>query len=218
MAGRGQIGGVGLVAAVAGGFLIYAGFKDFGVLEGLRSVAGGQPPAARTAAHTSGMVDLGPQLDAILAGGTSTPAGTGAGGSSVASTGSAIADDALRYLGTKYVYGGVSPAGFDCSGLIYYVLRELGYMSVPRTIGAQNLWPGAVTVGVSQAAAGDLVLWPYGAGPNAHGGIVVGPGQYVNAPYTGTVVRVDPIPASLHGGPPVYRRVLAQSTPGTVLA
>lgn len=200
------LSGWGLGLAVAGGFLVYAGVKDFGVLQGVRAVVGGKPPSSAAQPHTSALVDSGPVLASILAG-SGSPAGSTApaGGPS---TGSAIADAALAHLGAPYRYGAAGPNAFDCSGLIQFACAQAGHSGCPRTIGMQNVWPGAVTISASQVQAGDLVLWPYGLGPNAHGGIVVSPGQYVNAPYTGTVVQVDPIPDSLHGGPPVYRRVL----------
>lgn len=207
MASSSGMSGVGVAVTVAGGFLVFAAVKDFSPLSGLRAIVAGQSPTTVALAKTSGLQNEAPAIQAILEG-TSSAAGTP--GAPATSTGSAIADDALKYQGTPYRYGGATPqAGFDCSGLIYYVLgHDLGIKGVPRTIGAQNLWPGATTIGASQAQPGDLVLWPYGVGPDAHGGIVVGAGEYVNAPYTGTVVRVDPIPSTLHGGPPVYRRVL----------
>lgn len=208
-----QLSGVGVAVMVGGGLLLFAGLKNFTPLEGLRSIAGGKNPASTAAASTSSLASESAQLDAAVSaayGSGSAPAADAPSGGAAPATGSAIADAALKYEGVPYKYGGTSPqTGFDCSGFIQYVLtHDLGIPGVPRTIGAQNLWPGAVGVGQSQVQAGDLVLWPYGAGPDAHGGIVVAPGSYVNAPYTGAKVRVDPIPGTLHGGPPVYKRVL----------
>lgn len=202
-----ELSGVGLAVMVGGGLLVYSAVKDFTPLGGLRAIAGGKSPATAAQTHTTGLVDETAAVQAILTGDTTSASSS----ASTTSTGSVVADAALKYQGTPYKYGGATPnPGFDCSGFIQWVLsHDLGIRGVPRTIGAQAVWPGATTIGASQAQAGDLVLWPYGVGPDAHGGIVVSPGQYVNAPYTGAVVRIDPIPATLHGGPPVYRRVNA---------
>lgn len=47
-------------------------------------------------------------------------------------SGDAVVSEANKYLGTPYVWGGSSPSGFDCSGLVYYALNEAG-INVPRT-------------------------------------------------------------------------------------
>ena len=92
---------------------------------------------------------------------------------------------ALRYLGVPYVYGGASPSpGFDCSGLVMYVYAQLG-ISLPHYTVAQ--WNA--TQPVSSPSPGDLVFFD-GLG---HVGIYIGNGQMVDAPHTGSVVRIDSI-------------------------
>jgi peptidoglycan DL-endopeptidase CwlO len=103
---------------------------------------------------------------------------------------------ALRYLGVPYVWGGSSPGGFDCSGLVMYVYAQLG-ISLPHYTVAQ--WNA--TVPVSSPAPGDLVFFN-GLG---HVGIYIGGGQFVNAPHTGSVVRIDSM--SSFGGYDGARRV-----------
>jgi peptidoglycan DL-endopeptidase CwlO len=103
---------------------------------------------------------------------------------------------ALRYLGVPYVYGGASPSGFDCSGLVMYVYAQLG-ISLPHYTVAQ--WNA--TAPVSSPAPGDLVFFN-GLG---HVGIYIGGGRFVNAPHTGSVVRIDSI--SRFGGYDGARRV-----------
>jgi cell wall-associated NlpC family hydrolase len=101
---------------------------------------------------------------------------------------SAAASIALRYLGVPYVWGGASPSGFDCSGLVMYVYAQLG-ISLPHYTVAQ--WGATSHISLSQAQPGDLVFFD-GLG---HVGIYLGNNQFVHAPHTGTVVQV----ASLSG-------------------
>jgi cell wall-associated NlpC family hydrolase len=115
--------------------------------------------------------------------------GTGAGHA-------AAAQIALRYLGVPYVYGGASPSGFDCSGLVMYVYAQLG-ISLPHYTVAQ--WNA--TQPISAPAPGDLVFFN-GLG---HVGIYIGGGRFVNAPHTGSVVRIDSM--SGFGGYDGARRV-----------
>jgi cell wall-associated NlpC family hydrolase len=91
---------------------------------------------------------------------------------------------ALQYLGVPYVWGGASPSGFDCSGLVMYVYAQLG-ISLPHYTVAQ--WNATLPISQSQMLPGDLVFFN-GLG---HVGIYVGGGQFVDAPHTGSVVRID---------------------------
>jgi cell wall-associated NlpC family hydrolase len=93
---------------------------------------------------------------------------------------------ALRYLGVPYVFGGASPSGFDCSGLVMYVYAQLG-ISLPHYTVAQ--WNATEPISQSQMAPGDLVFF----NNLGHVGIYIGGGQFVDAPHTGSVVRIDSI-------------------------
>src|SRR3954463_14247422 len=96
----------------------------------------------------------------------------------------AAASIALRYLGVPYVWGGASPSGFDCSGLVMYVYAQVG-VSLPHYTGAQ--WNMGVAVAQSDLQPGDLVFFD-GLG---HVGIYIGGGQFIHAPHTGTVVQIS---------------------------
>ena len=108
----------------------------------------------------------------------SSQAPASAGSSTVSVSGGSIAGNAAKYLGVPYVYGGTSPAGFDCSGLIYYAAKEAG-ISLPRTSQAQSTLGSYVSV--SDLQAGDLVFWG-GVGSAYHVGVYIGNGQYIHAP------------------------------------
>jgi cell wall-associated NlpC family hydrolase len=98
--------------------------------------------------------------------------------------GARVASLATRFVGTPYRYGGASPdAGFDCSGLVWYVHRELG-VSVPRTAADQRA--RANPVRRDDLRPGDLVFFYT---PRDHVGIYLGDGQFVHAPSTGRTVE-----------------------------
>jgi cell wall-associated NlpC family hydrolase len=108
------------------------------------------------------------------------------------STGSTLGLEALEvaesYIGTPYVWGGDSPGGFDCSGLVQWVYAEAG-LSLPRTAQAQ--FDAGPEVPVSELAPGDLVFFGSGPGDVTHVGIYAGGDEMVDAPYTGADVRQD---------------------------
>jgi cell wall-associated NlpC family hydrolase len=91
---------------------------------------------------------------------------------------------AAQYLGVPYVWGGASPGGFDCSGLVMYVYAQLG-ISLPHYTVSQ--WNATIPISPSAMQPGDLVFFD-GLG---HVGIYIGNGQFIDAPHTGSVVRVD---------------------------
>lgn len=116
-------------------------------------------------------------------------ASTSSSSSASASTkGQAIVNSAMQYLGVPYVWGGTSPSGFDCSGLVQYVCKKNG-ISVSRTAAAQA--NNGTYVSRNNLQPGDLVF--FGKGNIHHVGIYVGNGQMIHAPQTGDVVKVSSI-------------------------
>jgi peptidoglycan DL-endopeptidase CwlO len=100
------------------------------------------------------------------------------------STHGGVVGVAMQYLGVPYVWGGASPSGFDCSGLIMYAYAQIG-VSLPHSTYA--LWGMGVPVSRDQLAPGDIVFFS-GLG---HAGIYAGGGSFVHAPHTGDVVKVS---------------------------
>ena len=114
--------------------------------------------------------------------------------------GAQLVSEVRKYLGTKYVYGGESPSGFDCSGLMQYVAKKLG-INLPRTASQQA---GAGTkVDKKDLQPGDLVFF---YSPVSHVGMYIGNGQMVNAPTAGDVVKVTDL--AYMPAPTAVRRIV----------
>ncbi|WP_380157487.1 C40 family peptidase [Kineococcus sp. R86509] len=107
-----------------------------------------------------------------------------------ASMGARILDVADDYAGVPYVYGGTTPAGFDCSGYTSYVYRQVG-VEIPRTAAAQK--SAAATISRGDAVPGDLVFFSNGSGRAFHVGIYAGGGMMWDAPRTGKPVQLRAI-------------------------
>ena len=103
---------------------------------------------------------------------------------------SAVLMRALGLVGTPYRYGGNTPqSGFDCSGLVTYVFRDMLALNLPRTSRELAAMQGP-KIEPQRLAAGDLVF--FGNKGNVwHVGIYVGEGRFVHAPSTGGTVRLD---------------------------
>ena len=102
--------------------------------------------------------------------------------------GQRIVDTAMQFQGVPYVWGGTSPSGFDCSGLVYYTYQLCGY-SINRV--AQSIYTGTGTaVTRDQLAVGDIIC--FGNSSYVwHVGIYIGNNQFIHAPNSGAVVRVE---------------------------
>lgn len=111
-------------------------------------------------------------------------------------TGSAIADYALQFVGSPYVWGGTTPAGFDCSGFTQYVFAQFG-ISLPRTSYGQET-VGTI-VSPANAMPGDLVTY------NNHSAIYIGNGMVVNAMSPGQGVAVCSMYAITNGNMQIHR-------------
>ena len=102
--------------------------------------------------------------------------------------GKEIANLAKSLLGSPYKYGGTSPKGFDCSGLVYYTHGKLG-IRTPRTSLQQ--YKSAKNIELNELHSGDLVFFTLNKNNVSHVGIYVGKGQFIHAPKSGKQVAVN---------------------------
>ena len=98
---------------------------------------------------------------------------------------SRIVFTALQMVGVPYRYGGESPDGFDCSGLVQFAYRSAG-ISVPRT--SRDQLQASAPVTLAEASAGDLLF--FHSKDFSHVGIYLGQGRFVHAPATGMNVSI----------------------------
>jgi len=105
---------------------------------------------------------------------------------------------ALAQLGTPYRWGGTSPGGFDCSGLVQAAYAA-GGIALPRIAQAQ-LDAGPRLPAGTGLEVGDLVFFGNLPAQADHVGLVVGPAEMVDAPHTGATVRTEVIPTTVGSG------------------
>jgi len=119
---------------------------------------------------------------------TSTEESAPAAAPAASTSSSGVVDTAMQYLGYRYVYGGNSPSGFDCSGFTQYVFKCCGY-SLNRSASAQA--SNGTPVSRADLQPGDLVLFSNGSGGSiGHVGIYIGGGNMIHAanPSKGVVI------------------------------
>ena len=96
----------------------------------------------------------------------------------------AIILSAKQYLGVPYVWGGTTPNGFDCSGLMQWVFAQNG-IGIPRVSQAQQA--SVKEIPISEVQPGDLVFW---GRPAHHVALYIGDGYFIQAPQPGDVVKI----------------------------
>jgi hypothetical protein len=101
-----------------------------------------------------------------------------------------ISIQAMSLVGVPYRWGGNTPdSGFDCSGLVHYVVLRAASVNLPRTTADMSV--RGETIEPDQIAPGDLIFFNTTGRPHSHVGIYVGKLRFVNAPSTGGTVRLD---------------------------
>ncbi|MBN3503544.1 NlpC/P60 family protein [Burkholderia cenocepacia] len=101
-----------------------------------------------------------------------------------------ISIQAMSLVGVPYRWGGNTPtSGFDCSGLVRYVIGRAADVNLPRTTA--DMSGRGVSIEPDQIAPGDLIFFNTTGRPHSHVGIYVGKLRFVNAPSTGGTVRLD---------------------------
>jgi hypothetical protein len=123
------------------------------------------------------------------------------------STGQAVVDEAKKYLGVPYVWGGTDPkTGLDCSGLVQHVYEKFG-IDLPR-VSYQQAKSGTAVASLAQAQPGDILAF---GSPVHHVGIYMGDNKMIEAPRPGKNVQIS----SVYETPTHIRRVLPESTVAT---
>ncbi|PQV65104.1 Cell wall-associated hydrolase, NlpC family [Abditibacterium utsteinense] len=152
-----------------------------------------KPSAATTASATTA------STAAVVRGGSPRDRALTRGGSPRDRFGAGMASQALSYRGMRYIRGAASPKrGFDCSGLVYFLLRQRGY-NPPRTAAGYRNWGASVPK--NQLKSGDLLLFAntYKRGIS-HIGVYMGDGKFVHAATSSTGVRVSSLRESYYAG------------------
>jgi cell wall-associated NlpC family hydrolase len=108
--------------------------------------------------------------------------------------GGTIVGNAMKYVGYRYVFGGTSPAGFDCSGFVYYIHNRSG---APVGRGMWQQYNGGAHIAMNALMPGDTVFFANTYMPGlSHDGIYVGGGQFVHASDESTGVTVSSLYSS----------------------
>lgn len=126
----------------------------------------------------------------IMLGTLSLAACAGAPARGGSETSTTAAEYAVEMVGKPYRYGGFTPAGFDCSGLVHYSFGRAGVRLPRDTPGLRRL---GGELDWDELAKGDLVFFDQEGKKASHVGIYLGDGRFVHAPSTGGRVRVDRI-------------------------
>ena len=117
---------------------------------------------------------------------------------------------ALGFRGVPYLNGGTDPSGFDCSGFVQYVFGRHG-TELPREVRDQ--YRTGRRVDVNEVKAGDLLFFQTVSRGASHVGVAIGEGQFVHAPSSRGVVRVERYDNSYWASRFVGARRVAAATP-----
>lgn len=150
----------------------------------LREALGGTGVSGSTAAGAAA-AGTGPADVGTTTGASAASSATATGGSGGTASGNAIVETAQQYLGIPYVWGGNSPSqGFDCSGLVKYVMKDLG-VDMPR-VARDQAKVGTEIGSLAEAQPGDLL----GMRNGSHIAIYLGDNKILQSPRPGEDVSI----------------------------
>lgn len=129
----------------------------------------------------------------------STQSGAGGGGSDI---GNRLVEEAKKYLGVPYVWGGKTPSGFDCSGFTRYVYKQVTGKDIGVSTREQVNYGRAISK--SEMQPGDIILNGNSSSNVSHVVMYIGNNQIIHAPRTGDVVKI----ANLYKGLDYPRRCI----------
>jgi cell wall-associated NlpC family hydrolase len=155
-------------------------------------------------ASTGNSQDFTTQLAALSGAAAVAPAPASATGP----TGADLVAEARKYVGVPYVWGGATPQGLDCSGLVKLSLSALG-VDMPR-VAREQMTQGTPVASLDQAEPGDLLVFDGGS----HIGIYLGEGRMIDAPKPGDRVRERDV----YETPTAIRRVLPTASEAAAAA
>lgn len=186
----GGISGLAVASATAGGLLLYAALTGQSPTQALKSVLSGHPGSIPNIVPNTVSGNLG------------------SGGAYGSGPNGWLAQTALTQVGVPYRWGGNSPSGFDCSGLVQWSFAQHG-ISCPRTTYTQYAWKQLYRITKADLSAGDLVYW------TGHVVIAIDNTNCVAAEHTGTNVMTLPIANAGPKGLPIlgYMRYTPTTPP-----
>jgi len=155
-------------------------------------------------ASTGTSQDFATQLAALSGAAAVAPTPASASGP----TGADLVAEARKYVGVPYVWGGATPQGLDCSGLVKLSLSALG-VDMPR-VAREQMTQGTPVASLDQAEPGDLLVFDGGS----HIGIYLGEGRMIDAPKPGDRVRERDV----YETPTAIRRVLPTASEAAAAA
>lgn len=104
----------------------------------------------------------------------------------------AVISEMLTHQGVPYVWGGTTPSGFDCSGLMQYCIRQVTGVQIVRTANEQMR--ASVPISFNELQPGDFVFRVNSEGYAKHVQMYIGDGKVIHAPQTGDVVKIADVP------------------------
>jgi len=178
-----------VVRANVGGLIISAGVGlggiDLSVGDGRTTVSTSRAPRRGTGTSSSGRT-----AGSTRTAGTARTTGSARRSGAARATAAGVLATADDYVGTKYVWGGETPRGFDCSGFVQYVYRQHG-VELPRTSRQQARVGESVPRTLGALEPGDLMLFASSGSRIDHIAIYAGDGQIIHSSSSGGGVGYD---------------------------